>query len=78
MVRFVSGSVNVPKFSHAPVAGSSLRICARSEFLTQTLPSTCEKVGDANDCCVASVCHSLGTDHVWTFPVFRSSFATPP
>src|SRR5438105_15937468 len=78
MFRFVCGSVNVPKFSHMFVAGSSRRICARSEFFTQTLPSTCEKVGDTNDCCVASVCHSFGTDHVCTLPVLLSSFATPP
>ena len=78
MFRFVCGSVNVPKFSHMFVAGSSRRICARSEFFTQTLPSTFEKVGDTNDCCVASVCHSFGTDHVCTLPVLLSSFATPP
>src|SRR6185295_19152925 len=75
MVRFVSGSVKVPKFSHLPVAGSNLRICARSEFFTHTLPSTCENVGEPKDCWVASVCHSFGTDHVWTLPVVLSSFA---
>src|SRR6185503_5108465 len=66
IARLVCGSVNEPKFSHALVAGVSLKICARSEFSTHTLPSTCEKVGEANDCCVASVCHSFGTDHVCT------------
>src|SRR5882672_1627404 len=78
MVRFVSGSVNAPKFSHSFVAGSNLRICARSELLTQTLPSTCGKVGETKDCSVASVCHSFGTDQVCTLPVFLSNLATPP
>src|SRR5208337_1317323 len=40
MVRLLAGSLNEPRFSHRPVSGSSRRICARSEFLTQTLPST--------------------------------------
>src|SRR5215467_7851828 len=78
MVRLLVGSLNEPKFSHLPVAGSSRRICARSEFFTHTLPSTWDASGDMKACWVASVCHSFGTDHVWNVPVFLSKRATPP
>src|SRR5262245_18509754 len=78
MVRLLLGSLDEPRFSHWPVTGSSRRICARSEFLTQTLPSTSELVGVRNACWVASVCHCSGTFQVWNDPVALSNFATPP
>ena len=78
MVRLLLGSLNEPRFSHSPVAGSSRRICARSEFFTQTLPSTSEYVGERNACWVASVCHCCGTFQVWNFSVLLSNLATPP
>jgi len=56
------------------VAGSNLKICARSALLTQTLPSACEKAGETKDASVASVCDSFGTDQVCTLPVFLSGW----
>jgi hypothetical protein len=65
MVRLLAGSLNEPTFSYRLVSGSSRKICARSEFLTQTLPSASELVGLTKACCVASVCHSSGTFQTW-------------
>src|SRR5579871_1844109 len=74
----VIGLLNEPKFSHAPVLGSSRRICARSEFFTHTLPSTSDAFGDTKACWVASVCHCCGTDQVSNVSVFLLKRATPP
>src|SRR5215470_15759016 len=77
MVLPVAGSLNEPNVSHFPVAGSSRRIWARSEFFTHTLPSTSDDTGVTNACWVASVCHSFGTDQVSNFSVLGSKRATP-
>src|SRR5215469_14785213 len=78
MVLPVPGSLNEPKFSHLPLAGSSRRICAWSEFFTHTLPSTSDDTGVMKACWVASVCHSFGTAQVSNFSVLGSKRATPP
>jgi hypothetical protein len=55
------GIVECAEFSYSPVAISSRMICERSEFFTQTLPSTFDAATEKCDCCVASRCHSLGS-----------------
>ena len=59
--RPFDGILNEPRFSYWPVSGSSFITCERSEFFTQTLPSTFIPATEKCDCWVASVCHSFGT-----------------